>query len=297
MIRIDSASRAYGSFWAVSDVSLSISKGEVVGLLGHNGAGKSTLMRMLAGVIEPSAGTLSIAGHDVVHARTQAQAAVGYLPESAPLYPDLAVLDYLEMMAELRGVPADQAEAALKRAVDIAGLKDRIGQRIGSLSKGFRQRVGLAQAIVHRPPVLIMDEPTNGLDPQQILGMRALIRTLAEDATVLVSTHILQEVEAVCDRVVVLIDGRLVADAPLTSLLGGQATVLTTGAELQAVTEAYPAAQLLEERDGLRRVRLPETDSEAVLADALVRQWRVVACAPERRTLEDVFRELQGTAP
>ncbi len=306
MIRIDNATRAYGDLVAVRGVSAEIARGEVVGLLGHNGAGKTTLMKLLTGYLEPTSGTLSVGGRDVVTDRLNAQRLIGYLPESAPLYPEMLVQEYLLMMAELRGVPADKARDAVARAAAATGLHGRMVQPIGTLSKGYRQRVGLAQAIVHDPAVLVLDEPTNGLDPVQIQSIRELIRTLAEHTTVLLSTHILQEVEAVCDRVLILIDGTLAEDAPLADLLRSRTleVVLAEPAEgaraalaglpgVEAVREGhsdlFPDATtwLLDCADG-------PWPTPAVLELARERGWTVLAAAPQARTLDRVFRELQA---
>ena len=219
MIQIENVTRRYGDLIALEDVSLSIPAGQIVGLLGHNGAGKTTLMRMLCGSLDPTAGTMTVNGHDTVEDRLRAQGCIGYLPERAPLYLDMPVWDHLLMIAQLRGLPPEQQEAVALEAAKDAGLTERLAQPVRELSKGFRQRVGIACAILHRPAVLVLDEPTNGLDPDQIHAIRDLIRRLGERTTILLSTHILQEVEAVCDRVLMLVGGRLVEDAPLTDLL------------------------------------------------------------------------------
>jgi ABC-2 type transport system ATP-binding protein len=303
MIDIHGATRRYGELVAVDHVDVSIGRGQIVGLLGHNGAGKTTLMKMLTGYLEPSDGTLSVAGHDVVHERTLAQHKLGYLPEAAPAYGEMTVQDYLVTMAELRGVDRAQLPRAVARAVVRTGLQERLHQPIRTLSKGFRQRVGLAQAIVHEPQVLILDEPTNGLDPEQILAIRELVRELAKDATVLLSTHILQEVEAVCDRVLVMAGGKLVADASLHDLLRSDQLVVWTDAD---------ADQLLADVEGVAEVHEVEPDAHA----PGVRRW-LVSCegppsgkpildaltaagapvyglAPRTRSLESALRDLQA---
>ncbi len=309
MIEIEGVSRRYGDTMAVSGVSTRIGRGEIVGLLGHNGAGKTTLMKMLTGYIEPSEGSLRVGGCDVVADRTGAQRHIGYLPESAPLYPEMLVQDYLLMMAELRGVSPDRLIGAVGRAAAATGLGQRMVTPIGHLSKGYRQRVGIAQAIVHDPAVLVLDEPTNGLDPEQIQSIRTLIRDLGTRTTVLLSTHILQEVEAVCQRVLVLIDGRLVEDAPLDKLLAARAVRMSVH-EASGGVEAR-----LRQVPGVRDVRrvgpdasLPgfntwtiNVDDAAQAAPALLRSgvdagWTLGAVAPEVVTLESVFRRLQAAA-
>ncbi len=215
MISVKGVTKRFGSFTAVSDITFDVASGEIVGLLGPNGAGKSTMMRILAGVFPPSTGTAQIAGFDVVSDPLRARAAVGYFPERVAAYLDMPVDSYLHYVGRMKGVSrarlADQADAAM----EACGL-ERVARRIiGSLSKGFRQRVGIAQALTGESKVLILDEPTSGLDPEQVAGMRELIRNLKQDRTVVVSTHILPEVENTCDRVIILHRGRIVAvDTP-----------------------------------------------------------------------------------
>ena len=209
MIDVTELKKSYGPVEALRGVSFQIAEGEIVGLLGPNGAGKTTIMKILTGYLQPDEGSVHIDGLDVLTQTQQVQAQLGYLPENAPLYPELSVQDYLRMMAELRQIPADQS---WPRSVGgglchrLAGAPDAPHRQ---LSKGFRQRVGLAQAILHKPKLLILDEPTLGLDPTQIVEIRRLIRRLAEHSTVLFSTHILSEVEALCDRVIILMNGQV----------------------------------------------------------------------------------------
>ncbi|MDJ0848050.1 MAG: ABC transporter ATP-binding protein [Myxococcota bacterium] len=227
MIEANGLSKRYGDIVAVDDVSFEIGKGEVVGFLGPNGAGKTTTMRMLTGFIPPTDGTAAIAGHDIFSDPIAARRAVGYLPETPPLYPEMSVSSYLGYVARIKDVPRKQRREAVDRATERCGLKDVRRQVIGTLSKGFRQRVGLAQAIVHDPAVLILDEPTVGLDPLQIREIRSLIADLADPGqgesqhTVILSTHILPEVEAICRRVMLINAGRKVIDAPLEELTAG----------------------------------------------------------------------------
>jgi ABC-2 type transport system ATP-binding protein len=306
MIRIDQVTRKYGPVVAVDAVSLTIQRGEIVGLLGHNGAGKTTLMKMLTGYLEPTSGHIEVSGADVVTRRLEVQRQIGYLPENAPLYPEMLVQEYLLMMAELRGVPAEKRGTAVSRAATRTGLIPRLLQPIGQLSKGYRQRVGIAQAIVHEPALLVLDEPTNGLDPVQIESIRKLIHQLGKTSTIILSTHILQEVEAVCDRVLVMIDGKLSADAPLRELLTSRSLDLSVDAQADVRAALGPV-------DGVRSVvsRGPDPDAAGnvlwrieqadgvelvptVLAQATKHAWRVAALAPERRTLEGVFKQLQA---
>jgi ABC-2 type transport system ATP-binding protein len=308
MIELRNLTRKYGDLAAVSDVSLTIERGQVVGLLGHNGAGKTTMMRMLTGYLEPSSGSVHVDGLDVAQNREAVQRRIGYLPESAPLYGEMLVQDYLATMAELRGVPRRDVRAAVVDAARRTGLLERMTQPIATLSKGFRQRVGLAQAIVHRPDVLILDEPTNGLDPAQIRSIRELILDLGESATVILSTHILQEVEAVCDRVVVLIGGKLAADAPLADLVDSHALTLSVEDSAEGVAAAVTAIDGIvaaeplgsdPKQTGFSRWRLrcegPQLPVQRVVEVAAENHWTLGGVAPETRTLEAVFRELEAS--
>jgi len=224
MIEARGLSKRYGELVAVDDVSFEIGSGEVVGFLGPNGAGKTTTMRMLTGFLPPTDGTAVIAGHDIFADSQAARRAVGYLPETPPLYPEMDVTGYLRYVATIQDVPRARRRAAVERALERCGLTDVRRRLVGALSKGYRQRVGLAGAIVHTPPVLILDEPTVGLDPIQIREIRSLIKELATgsgDHAVILSTHILAEVEAICGRVILIHQGRKVQDAPLAQLTAG----------------------------------------------------------------------------
>lgn len=305
MISLRNLTRRYGSTVAVADVSTEIRKGEIVGLLGHNGAGKTTVMKILTGFLEATDGTVEVDGLDVATDRAAVQQRIGYLPENAPLYEEMTVADYLVMMAELRGVAPERIGQRVAEVVAATALRDRLDQRIGTLSKGLRQRVGIAQAIVHEPAVLVLDEPTNGLDPMQIQAIRELVRRLGQTTTILLSTHILQEIEAVCDRVLVMIDGHLVADAPLAELRGSARLRLELADTGDTSADGgHDVAKVLGGVDGVTTVERTADgwsigwhgDSPpvpAVLAKALEKGWTVAAIAPEVRTLETVFQELQ----
>ncbi len=215
MIEANNLVRRYGEFAAVDDVSFNISPGEVVGLLGHNGAGKSTIMKMLTGYLGPTAGEVRVDGISVQAEPLSVQARMGYLPENLPIYPEMTVAEYLSFAAQLRGLkPRDVVPQAVARTQ----LKEKVLDRLDTLSRGYKQRVGVAQAILHNPKFLILDEPSNGLDPNQIQQMRGLIRQLAEQATVILSTHIMQEVSAVCDRAIIIRNGKIAIDERLADL-------------------------------------------------------------------------------
>jgi len=212
LIRVDRVSRRFGARRAVDDVSFIVGRGEVLGLLGPNGAGKSTTMSMISGVMAMSKGSIQVAGHDIVVTPVQAKQYLGYLPEKPPLYPELTVDEYLAYCARLRNVPRPQVAAVIAGVKERCGLGEVGGRLLGNLSRGYQQRAGLAQALVHNPAVLILDEPTAGLDPNQIVEVRNLIRELGYERSVVLSTHILSEVQEVCGRVAILHQGKLVLD-------------------------------------------------------------------------------------
>jgi ABC-2 type transport system ATP-binding protein len=306
MISIQDLTRMYGANTAVDHVNTTIQRGEIVGLLGHNGAGKTTVMKILTGYLEASSGTITVDGKDVVDDRSAVQRRIGYLPENAPLYEDMLVQEYLLMMAELRGVPAEKRERAVAEAAVATGIADRLISPISTLSKGLRQRVGIAQAIVHKPDVLVLDEPTNGLDPMQIQAIRELILKLGKASTIILSTHILQEVEAVCDRVLIMIKGKLVADSPLSALLDtrriklsvapGAADVAGVLRRLEGITEVIPMGSDAGSETYAIHWHGDAAPVPRVIAAATQAGWTIHAIAPEHRTLEVVFRELQDQA-
>jgi ABC-2 type transport system ATP-binding protein len=310
-IEVQNISKSYGRLRALGGVTFQVAKGEVIGLLGPNGAGKTTLMKILTGYLEPDGGNARIQGIDVVAEPLAAQARIGYLPESAPLYGEMLVQEYLDMMAALRGVPEGTRRSRLAEAVRATGLVDRLTQPINTLSKGYRQRVGIAQAIVHRPDVLILDEPTTGLDPTQIAEIRDLIKRLATNTTVLLSTHILSEVEATCERVLVIMKGHLRADAKLADLRAANAAVVSIEAGASGVEQVLSAIDGVSQVEpatiadgapvaGFTRWRVTSeqrADLAPAVWDALQgKGWRVAELRSDQKTLERVFRELAETA-
>ena len=228
MLEVNRLSRSYANQVVVDDVSFSVNKGEVVGLLGHNGAGKTTIMKMLSGYLEPDRGQIFINGIDLSQDPILIQHNLGYLPENLPVYPEMTVVDYLDYAADLKGLRKNKKRFEIKNAIKATDLGDRLTDTILTLSRGYKQRVGVAQAILGNPKLLILDEPTNGLDPTQTEHMRCLIRDIAKDATVLLSTHIMQEVDAVCDRVFILNQGSLAVDARLDELRQSNTLQLVT---------------------------------------------------------------------
>ncbi len=251
MIEVKHLSRRYGANLAVDDVSFQIGGNEVVGLLGHNGAGKTTIMRMLCGYLEPSAGSIEVDGLEATADPQLIQRQLGYLPENLPVYPEMAVADYLDYAATLKGIPRSERMAAVREAILATELEQRALDGIATLSRGMRQRVGVAQAILGKPRLLVLDEPTNGLDPRQTEHMRQLIRQLSRQATVILSTHIMQEVDAVCDRVLMLRNGRLALDEDLHSLRDSRTLLLRTDDKVAALPDhlrRLPQVAKLEQR-------------------------------------------------
>jgi ABC-2 type transport system ATP-binding protein len=219
MIRTEKLNKYFGSMQALKSVSFEIQKGEIVGFLGRNGAGKTTLMRILTSYLPASSGNCTIAGKDVLKHSLAVRQKIGYLPETPPLYPNMTVRDYVRFAAQLKDVPAKKISAQVAKVLDQCYLRNVANKTISTLSKGYQQRVGIAQAIVNDPQILILDEPTNGLDPVQIQRVRALIKNLEEDRTVIISTHILSEIEQIAERVLIIKDGMIVADDTLNNLL------------------------------------------------------------------------------
>lgn len=310
MISVRALGKKYGSHHAVRDLSFEVGKGRVCGFLGPNGAGKTTTLRILAGALGKTSGEASICGFDVEKQSMEARRSIGYMPEAVPLYPEMRVAEYLAFRAELKGVPGGARRRAVDLAMDKARVDDVANQRIGSLSKGYKQRVGLADALVADPPVLVLDEPTSGLDPNQIRDVRDVLRALAGEHTVLLSTHILGEVEAVCDDVVVIHRGRLVADGTREEIKRkgrpSAAEVVARGDEARCLAAARAVEGFDEITGGasgdvvhLRCTwRSPSTDeARAAAAEALVSALvasgaHVRRVAEETSSLEDVFAEL-----
>jgi ABC-2 type transport system ATP-binding protein len=256
VIEVQSLTRHYGKTPAVDDVSFHIASNEVVGLLGHNGAGKTTIMRMLSGYLEPSAGTILIGGVDLATQTHTIQQQLGYLPENLPIYPDMIVADYLDYVATLKQIDRNERNLVIREALLATDLTSRALDPIGALSRGLKQRVGVAQAILGRPRLLILDEPTNGLDPHQTEQMRRLITTLAKRATVILSTHIMQEVEAICDRVLMLRNGKLALDQSLHELRHSRILQLRTDAAVE------PLASFLRRMPQVASLEHPITDKD-----------------------------------
>ena len=307
MIEVGGLQKSFGTVAAVRDISFSIAKGEVVGLLGPNGAGKTTTMRILTGYLTADAGRAVVAGVDVVQDSIAARKKIGYLPESAPLYTDMEVTEFLAYIARLRGVGSDALSTALKRVIASCGLGDVIGRDISELSKGYKQRVGLAQALIHEPDVLILDEPTSGLDPNQIQEIRKLITDLGRERTVILSTHILQEVEAMCGRALIMNKGQIVGQGTLTelsALRSGKAryTALIRAAESVIRERATQCSGFTLQGvrplngDNWQQVELAggtqNHDGEKIFQWVVQNGWQLRELRAETASLEDTFREL-----
>lgn len=306
MIDVTEIAKSYGAVQALRGISFHIGDGEIVGLLGPNGAGKTTTIKILTGYLQPDAGSVLIDGLDVVEQTREVQKRIGYLPENAPLYPDLSIQRYLRMIADLREIPAAQQREYISDAVYATNLVDHLNRPIGELSKGYRQRVGLAQAILHRPKLLILDEPTIGLDPTQILDIRRLIQRLSRTTTILFSTHILSEVEALCNRAIIIIDGAIRADARLPELAHSAGAVLVlqrTVPEVDALLAPLPGVTAVDPftaTGGYPAWRVHATSDgdlcPAIYEVARQQAWPVRELRRDVRTLEDVFNSLVTTA-
>ncbi len=298
LISVEQLCRYYGHTMAVESISFELAQGEVLGFLGPNGAGKSTTMQMITGNLAPSSGRVRINGIDLLDEPKRAKAEIGYLPEQPPLYQDLTVDEYLYYCAKLHRVSKGRRSQAVKQARERCGLGDTGRRLIGNLSKGFQQRVGIAQAILHRPPVVILDEPTVGLDPNQIRDIRALIRELGENHGIILSTHILPEVQATCTRVQIIHRGKLVFAETMQELeqrLTSHALLLETRTPCSTQhLEAVPGIQHVEPLGGTRARLLFEQDNpaDAVAACVASQGWGLVELSLDRQTLEQVFIDL-----
>ena len=307
MIRVEALTRSYGGLTAVDQVSFDIGTGEIVGLLGHNGAGKTTIMKMLTGFLEPTGGSIEIDGLDIDTEREAVQQRIGYLPENDPLYYEMTVIDYLDYAATLHGVPDAERTDRIREAIVQTELSSKATDTIGTLSRGFCQRVGVAQTIMHKPRLLILDEPTNGLDPTQVQHMRDLIRVLAQHATVILSTHILQEVEAICTRVIIVHNGQKVLDSTMNELLAGKRLLVTVDAgperalELLSALNGVVSVEPMTHRGPGHRYVLdlgnegdPAEAAHIVASRVATAGWKLYALQPERRDLEQIFSEISA---
>jgi ABC-2 type transport system ATP-binding protein len=309
VIEVQQLTKRYGPFTAVDGVSFNVGKGEILGFLGPNGAGKTTTMRILTGYMPPTDGKARVAGHDLQDEPVEAKKRIGYLPETPPLYPDMTVREYLRFVARIKGVPAGEQAARVSQVMTRTHVADMANRHCGKLSKGYKQRVGLAQALIHNPDVLILDEPTAGLDPKQIIETRDLIRSLAGDHTIVLSTHILPEVAQTCQRVVIINKGRVVAeDTPenLTARLQGAASVYVEvdapGVDVEPVLAAVPGVTGVSVSTRHGALVGYEVQSEkgldvrrSVAAAVVAAGHGLVELRPMRMSLEEIFLQLTTT--
>jgi ABC-2 type transport system ATP-binding protein len=310
MVQVESLTKLYGRQRAVNDVSFTVARGDVVGLLGPNGAGKSTILRILSAYLPATSGTVRIAGLDVATQSEAVRRRIGYMPESNPLHPEMRVREYLKFRGRLKGLGIAESRHRVDQVTDECGLTDVSHRIIGTLSKGYRQRVGLADALVHSPDLIILDEPTIGLDPHQIRSVRATIQSLGKTRTVLLSSHILSEVEATCRRVLILYEGRVVAADTAENLrrrVSGGTVVAEIAAPLEALRDCWPAGA------GLERVELTAVDSgyvrcrieaasgqdlRAEVFQTVVRHgWTLRELTQQQQSLEDVFLQVTRKEP
>jgi len=301
MIRVNGLTKDYGARRAIDGLTFEAEQGEILGFLGPNGAGKTTTMRILTGYMPPSEGSATVAGYDVVNDSLEVRRRVGYLPETVPLYTDMAVFDYLKFMADLRHLP--NAEDRVYETLEMVGLEDRANSLIANLSKGMRQRVGLAQALLHRPAVLILDEPTIGLDPAQVVEVRNLIREIGKERTVLLSTHILSEAQQLCDRVLIIDKGKIIAeDTPdnlQARLMGAERVILRVAGEmddLPAMLQKINGIQSVEVKDGTIEFQYaPGQDVRPEVARTVIAAgYDLLEMRPVGMSLEEIFLELTG---
>lgn len=299
-ISISNLTKTYGTQKAVNDISFSVSKGAIVGFLGPNGAGKSTTMKIITGYLNPDSGTVLVGETNVLEQPLATKKKIGYLPESNPLYYDMYVREYLGFIADVHQL--SNKKEAVEKAITRVGLSPESSKKIGQLSKGYKQRVGLAAALIHDPEVLILDEPTTGLDPNQIIEIREVIKQLGENKTVLFSSHILQEVEAICDRVIIINKGNIVADSNLSNLLKDskgedRIVVRFKEATAPAVFSMFADVKALDEYALSIATTNADADRRTIMETAISQQLNIVSLSQEAdRSLEDIFRSLTQKA-
>ena len=296
-VKVAGLIKIYGQQHAVDDISFIAQPGEILGFLGPNGAGKSTTMKVATGFIPPSEGSVEVCGIDVMSQPVEARRKIGYLPENNPLYLDMYVHEYLLFMASAHGLKGAKAKARVKEMVALCGLTKEQNKKIGMLSKGYRQRVGLAQALLHDPEVLILDEPTTGLDPNQLVEIRKLIKEISKNKTVIFSTHIMQEVKALCDRVVIINQGKIVADDTLQNLMGNR-VVLKVEFESAVDVKKLSALGKVEEKGANQFSVSSEAgkDLRSVLFKmAKEEDWVILSMSQETQELEEIFHQLTQT--
>ena len=309
MIEVENLTKKYGSFKAVDDLSFQVQKGEILGFLGPNGAGKSTTMKILSCFISPTSGTARIGGYDILNDSLKVKELIGYLPESAPSYKDMTVAEFLRFIGEVRGFEKAELKQKTEKVIETTSLEKVVHQTINTLSKGFRQRVGFAQALIHDPPVLILDEPTDGLDPNQKHEVRTLIQKMSHDKAIILSTHILEEMEAVCSRALIINMGKIVADGTpdellsqsddhnaVTLIFGGQVPEAVI-VEMRTLTQIKEIKTLNTQGDqGVYKIQIIPKDRKNILMDinqyVAEKKLSVVEIFSEKGQMDQVFRNL-----
>ena len=307
MIHIENLTKYYHTLCAVDQINLDVEKGEILGLLGPNGAGKTTTLRVLTGYLKPSSGTIFVKGFSIDKHVLEIKKVLGYLPESAPLYHDMLVFDYLNYVAAIREIHRDQKLARIRRLAELCGINEVMHQPIGELSKGYRQRVGLAHAMMNDPEVLVLDQPTSGLDPNQIAEIRKIIKEIGKEKTIIISTHILSEAEATCDRIVIINQGKIVADGSTENLkqsAGGQnmMNLSLQNADFKSAKETFASISGIEsvtrvaETNKTLNIRLGYQSTHDLRPDIYRKiratDWIILDFHQETQSLENIFREL-----
>ena len=307
VISVRNLTKTFGRTLAVDDITFDVSGGDVLGFLGPNGAGKTTTMRILTCYLSPDRGSATLAGYDIRDESLEVRKRVGYLPESAPLYQDMDVVSYLAFIAAVRGIPRAETPGCIRRMIDTCGLEKVLGRNVGELSKGYKQRVGLAQTLIHDPDILILDEPTTGLDPSQIIEIRELIKEIGKERTVILSTHILPEVEATCSRVLIINEGRIVASGTpreLQAIAGGEDSIYVSisageepvDAKLAEIRSVTSVSKMNDAGGGYVRYLVKagndEDTGEAIFRIAVESNWKINELRRETLSLEDIFLKL-----
>jgi ABC-2 type transport system ATP-binding protein len=295
MIEVNNISKSYNEVLAVDQVSFSINKGEVLGLLGHNGAGKTTIMKMLTGFLSPDTGTINISNMSVSTNTLDIQKIIGYLPENCPVWSEMSIIEYLDFQLSLKNIYGENKKKLINDAIDRTNIRDRVFDSISSLSRGYRQRVGVAQAIMHNPEVIILDEPTNGLDPTQILSMRDLIKELSTSSTVILSTHVLQEVEAVCDRVIIIGNGKKLWDNPIKMQENSHQILFVTNSSISKLLDSQIKFDESSNKDRIEtKIELTDFSINPLIKKIIDKKIEIFAIERNAENLSTIFDKVNS---
>lgn len=295
MIEVNNISKSYNEVLAVDQVSFSINKGEVLGLLGHNGAGKTTIMKMLTGFLSPDTGTINISNMSVSTNTLDIQKIIGYLPENCPVWSEMSIIEYLDFQLSLKNIYGENKKKLINDAIDRTNIRDRVFDSISSLSRGYRQRVGVAQAIMHNPEVIILDEPTNGLDPTQILSMRNLIKELSNSSTVILSTHVLQEVEAVCDRVIIIGNGKKLWDNPIKMQENSHQILFITNSSISKLLDSQIKFDESSNKDRIEtKIELTDFSINPLIKKIIDKKIEIFAIERNAENLSTIFDKVNS---